>query len=502
MTKKRLLKCIGLLLPFLWISCADNDPSQKAEQIQQPVVVEAINYMKDKGLSALDMNKTFRKSTLILITRGNDKSEEFVPDWSTLQTYCDEYNDVRMFLLKSKSPVSGFVHTRINGKVTEQIAAATSKLVLWKIGGNLVGRIFTYIPDKKFLLESKNSITTLGYQLEGSDFSGICLVSTLDGIFVYGDKYDEGQHLFHFMPNLNHANGGNHNHFDEQPQSDLLNYHVFFELLTEKNSIETRTAYSMKESSGIKCSVCGKLVDSCGDHVIIKPDGLTCPLCGAPWHNLMCAQGGGTTGGGGTTPDGGTTPGGGTSPGGTPGGGGTTGGGTTSGGGTTGGEDQSDTSVSENKKTASEIKKTAANAVNKVLLDHKNDIITARCNEGVRNAFKELYNSKDLHNMSANDMIKYLKNNSNKWESVKMSEVQGFANEGYFVIAAWINPNGSGHVALIVPGIEKIGGWDGRVDAKLPNTMDTGFNMKVPSQPINKSFGKDKHSGVIFFKYK
>lgn len=174
-------------------SCSDNDTSQDGNRAaQQPIVVEAMNYVKDKELSMLDMGKTFRKSTRMLIVEANSRLGELTPDWSMLQIFSDENNDIRMFLFKNVLPVSGFVYTKVNGKVAEQIAVSTSKLALWKIEGTLVGRIITYISDDKFLRNSESSIAQQDYQLEGSDFSGICLVSMLDGLFLYGDKYDEG----------------------------------------------------------------------------------------------------------------------------------------------------------------------------------------------------------------------------------------------------------------------------------------------------------------------
>lgn len=68
-------------------------------------------------------------------------------------------------------------------------------------------------------------------------------------------------------------------------------------------------------------------------------------------------------------------------------------------------------------------------------------------------------------------------------------------------MAGWINTKGSGHVCLIVPGKETVGNWN-YSKIRLPNAMDTGYNMRYKSQALNESFGKKKHSGVVFFKYK
>lgn len=101
-------------------------------------------------------------------------------------------------------------------------------------------------------------------------------------------------------------------------------------------------------------------------------------------------------------------------------------------------------------------------------------------------------------NCQANEMVKYWQNSSS-WGEIQMSQAQGYANQGYFVVAGWINPRGgSGHVVVIVPGSENKGSSWGNV----PNAMDTGRDMRTASQPLSHSFGKDKRNNVKFFVYK
>ena len=442
MKKNCLFKCSCLLLLCLWIcSCDDTNSSEDSTQENlSPTVVEAMNYLKTKDLSLPDMHQTLCANTRSMIEGTKKRSGSIVPDWNSLQTYCDEYEDVRLFSLKGNAePLSGFVYTRVKGKVERLLAVSTSKLALWKIDGKLVGRIITYLPDRKFLKDG-HCVAELGYKLKGSHFSGLCLVSTLDGIFLYGDKYNKGNHVFHFVSNQYRMGG------------ELKTRSV---PLQENDSIHTDHT----------CSFCGRPASQC-TCITITPGGGTayCPLCGAPIGCCNCFSGGGSSGG------------------------------------STGGEEDFKP-TSPNQRTTEEIKKSASDAVDKVLTDHNNDKVTAHCNEGVRNAFYNLYKSKALYNMCANDMVKYWKNNSSQWESIRMSEAQKLANQGYFVVAGWINTKGSGHVCLIVPGVEKKGNWNGgRVN--IPNTMDTGYNMRYKSHPITESFGKGKHNGVVFFKYK
>lgn len=497
MKKNCLFKCSCLLLLCLWICSCDNTNSSEdsTQENLSPTVVEAMNYLKTKDLSLPDMHQTLCANTRSMIEGTKKRSGSIVPDWNSLQTYCDEYEDVRLFSLKGNAePLSGFVYTRVKGKVERLLAVSTSKLALWKIDGKLVGRIITYLPDRKFLKDG-HCVAELGYKLKGSHFSGLCLVSTLDGIFLYGDKYNKGNHVFHFVSNQYRMGGELKTRSVPLQENDSIHTdHIYIALFSESDATQPQLAYSSVEEDDFTCSFCGRPASQC-TCITITPGGGTayCPLCGAPIGCCNCFSGGGSSGGSTGGGDVGGESGGGSSIGGGPTGGGSSGG-------STGGEEDFKP-TSPNQRTTEEIKKSASDAVDKVLTDHNNDKVTAHCNEGVRNAFYNLYKSKALYNMCANDMVKYWKNNSSQWESIRMSEAQKLANQGYFVVAGWINTKGSGHVCLIVPGVEKKGNWNGgRVN--IPNTMDTGYNMRYKSHPITESFGKGKHNGVVFFKYK
>lgn len=121
---------------------------------------------------------------------------------------------------------------------------------------------------------------------------------------------------------------------------------------------------------------------------------------------------------------------------------------------------------------------------------------TAKCNKGVLNAFKKLFNnSTELDNKRANDMVRHW-NTSPNWKEIDLHEAQEYANKGYFTVAGWINPEKgtdgterSGHVVVIVPGVEtKSNSWN----TMVPCTMDTGYNMRNPKQTLSLSFGSKK----------
>ena len=129
----------------------------------------------------------------------------------------------------------------------------------------------------------------------------------------------------------------------------------------------------------------------------------------------------------------------------------------------------------------------------------------ACCNYGVQCAFKYLFNnSTELDNKMANDMVRYWLNSSN-WLEIQLSEAQGYANNGYFTVAGWINPalkpdgsERSGHVVMIVPG-NSFYSYNWGCD--VPYAMDTGEEKREKSQPLSESFGPEKKNSVRYFVY-
>lgn len=150
------------------------------------------------------------------------------------------------------------------------------------------------------------------------------------------------------------------------------------------------------------------------------------------------------------------------------------------------------------KKSVAQLTNAAKNTVAEMIKYHGSH--TAVCNFGVNTMFKSLFGKNDLDGKKANDMVRYWQNNPSHWEQISISQAQQLANEGYFVVAGWINPSGrSGHVVVIVPGKES---YSSKWGCNVPQTMDTGADKRAASQPLSKGFGADKKDNVKFFKYK
>ena len=112
----------------------------------------------------------------------------------------------------------------------------------------------------------------------------------------------------------------------------------------------------------------------------------------------------------------------------------------------------------------------------------------AVCNFGVQKMFEALFpNETRPPGMSgrANEMAEAWADNPNCWQAISLSDAQQYANDGYFVVAGYINPNPrrSGHVVVVVPGEAQYSdSWKNDV----PMAMDTGYNKRKPNIPLFK----------------
>ena len=166
----------------------------------------------------------------------------------------------------------------------------------------------------------------------------------------------------------------------------------------------------------------------------------------------------------------------------------------TPGGGGSGGDDNNE--INKNQVTASQLTSAAKSAVN--YINKKYGKIEANCNRGVIKAFEILFGDSEFQDLKANEMTEYWIDHPDAWQPIPMSQAQELANQGYFVVAGWINPDRtkSGHVVVVVPG-EMQSGWG----TKVPCVMDTGYKMRAESQKLSISFHSKKRDGIIFFKY-
>lgn len=111
--------------------------------------------------------------------------------------------------------------------------------------------------------------------------------------------------------------------------------------------------------------------------------------------------------------------------------------------------------------------------------------------------------------LRANQMVELWASSPNNWEEIAMGQARELAlkqahelaNQGYFVVVGWKNPDSkkSGHVAVVVPGKLQDSGWKCK---QVPMTMDTGEGHRWASGRLSEGFGTAKEDSVKFYRYK
>lgn len=81
-----------------------------------------------------------------------------------------------------------------------------------------------------------------------------------------------------------------------------------------------------------------------------------------------------------------------------------------------------------------------------------------------------------LAGIRANDIVDHLKANKSNFLEISMESAKFYADKGYFVVAAWKNPDAtkSGHVAVVRPGEAVTSNKWGVKEPKVPKIANVG----------------------------
>ena len=309
-------------------------------------------------MSIPDMVKTLGKSQ----TRAEGAAPQtlaagsFTIDWDAAQSLHEEDGTVLLVPIKMKQNMAIWRFTVINNKRKAEQTPMHSVLYVKKFDstGNIMGRVLSYAPSRQYIKRHpKYKKKIEWYNPDHTDYSGLLLISSLDGTLFHGFNYENGRRQYTFRPNIK----THEHHHETSPITRALTTTdnrvapiqapVFnMRLISSASAIST---YSFDnetyEQPGCifcggnpytcdcfiveACSKCHKLIEDCicpCPFCDLYPCGCgngNCLFCNKPLHECECGDtigggGGGTCSGTGT----GTSPGtGGTS---TGGGGGTT----------------------------------------------------------------------------------------------------------------------------------------------------------------------------------
>lgn len=399
-----------------------------------------------------------------------------------------------------------------NGRSKKNICKVSSRLIVRRdrTTGKAVIVVGTYLHQRDFDMQRLDTVAT---DFTGTGFTGYFITSRTDGTMLAGKRIVNGKEQFRFYLNPLPP--------EQRPEEDgeeVEETHLFLDITPA--AIGTRALSVRGKESGetLFCSICHRPGEDCYC-IVIKPNCKICGqkqdvclcdkceecgelrvggncLCCAFCHKYPCTCHGSSN----NNPKPGDTDTGNTGEGGNSGG---YGGGSSSSVGTGGSSGGGGGSSTGSAKSSPATLTTTANKTVSTMKS-KYGSSQAVCNFGVQTAFKSIYGSSNLPpgmKGRANEMAKAWADNPKYWQPISLSEAQSYANQGYFVVAGYINPvpGRSGHVVVVVPGQEKKSDSWG---CNVPNVMDTGSNKRTDKQWLSQSFRSSQKNNIHFYYYK
>lgn len=277
------------------------------ERNDTPLMREARMLVEDTGgaLALPNMEKTFAKAS----TRGSAKTlqtlsnGDFSLEWNKAQTIQEDDGEVLLIPIKTKYVISMRRHTLIKNKKGSEMTPMYFMLSLknFKSTGRTISHIISYAPGRQYMLDKKNKMDHLTHDPRGTDYTGMCLVSTLNGFFLRGINYEEGHEQFRFYTNplkfkqhtCNDAECSSteqHNNIEKTVLASANRVNI--EIVSSKGATRVISYYSDSEYD-IEvegCLSCGDKTDSCNCFVItcnscnVVPcycsEVFTCDICG------------------------------------------------------------------------------------------------------------------------------------------------------------------------------------------------------------------------------
>ena len=237
-------------------------------------------------LAMPDMFKTMGK----VQTRSSGSAPQtlasgcFTFDWDAAQSFHEENGTVLIVPIKMMQNMAIWRFTVINNKRKAEQTPMHSVLYIkkFKRTGNIMGRVMSYAPSRKYMKKQakmkKQNERLEWYNPDHTDYSGLLLISSLDGTLIHGYNYEEGHRQFMFRPNVAHQ----HNHSHEAVPATRSVAEADNCLRTEKKLVSPkRTVFSMRMIS----STSAISSYSFDNETYVQPG---CVICGMDPYMCVC----------------------------------------------------------------------------------------------------------------------------------------------------------------------------------------------------------------------
>ena len=237
------------------------------------------------NLSMPDMFKTLGKTQ----TRAANSepqtlaSGSFTLDWEAAQSLYEEDGTVLLVPIRMKQNMAIWRFTVINNKRKAEQTPMHSVLYVKKFDstGNIMGRVLSYAPSRQYIKRHPKYRQGLeGYNPDRTDYSGLLLISSLDGNLSHGFNYENGHRQFMFRPNthvhehshehesapvtraLTLLDSSQHNHATDQKIATIQAPIFSMQMISSTSAINTYS-YNNESNGQLICSICGKNVITC-----------------------------------------------------------------------------------------------------------------------------------------------------------------------------------------------------------------------------------------------
>jgi hypothetical protein len=219
-----------------------------------------------KGLSEVSESESTGVGTLTI-------------DWGNATRVINGNIEERWIPLKSKSQWSLYRSTEINGKTQDVTSPTISFLYERTSNDSTHYSVFTLAPDVHYLRKNDLEVTSIrDTSVLSHDFSGVLLVSNVNGRIQYGQLYHKGKPTWHFT--INHRVQTK----AEVDASSSPKRHIFITFLDDSYLSTRSYSWNIDQENGLTllfCDICGFLRSSCTCIAI-------CPNCDDYVYNCIC----------------------------------------------------------------------------------------------------------------------------------------------------------------------------------------------------------------------
>ncbi|MDR0988515.1 MAG: hypothetical protein LBM06_03510 [Prevotellaceae bacterium] len=209
---------------------------------------------------------------------------ETVPCWEQARCRQTLRSTEIIVPLQAEEPLYAQMRLREVGKVSFESGKTRSKLILQKQGRRISALVLTYLPDSLYAATHEAALDTLGGDVSRAGYSGLLMISNMDGSIRHSWLYKKGRVRYKIVPRMPELEDST----AYRPLQELALYHTSLNFYQPSVAAQVGGADgfdSLKQNEG-GCVVCGKPWDECRcTEVIAWP---VCENCQLPRRDCVC----------------------------------------------------------------------------------------------------------------------------------------------------------------------------------------------------------------------